>query len=441
MIQLIPRVQVNIGFASAEDFWSVNDGGVGSKLSSTFGPHIARIPLPWAATVRNLTVMSHDVRTQAIVTTLLKNNSLTALTATLPDNSDGPVQDLANDVSFAALDDFSYRTTNAIGNPSPGDLVGWSVEVESQGNVFGVSPTWGRHAVGTGGQAGALGNGFWTTFDSAAGYSRSSSYSISAVDGTLTHLAMKCYGTPPPVGSSWIGFYILTPAGGSVGVRQDGSPGTVDTRCVIDSTTPLDAQGLAGAVATFSLPIAKGDHVEVAYYRTGALGDFEPNIGVGVGFVPDEDGMFMLTGGSNNSIGYPTGYVWILNRQDETDESLAMAPIGPSGMVARGIYVERGAPGTGSSFVNTVRRNGVNTAISVTLSDAETSGAIDDLYVPYLDGGTIDIQSLGVNSPSSSSRLYWGLKASLPNVGPPEPVGVIGPHIWVDFNRRQPGSP
>ncbi len=427
MIQVLPRVQQNISFATTTDYWSVNDGGVGTKLSSTFGPHIARIPLPWATTIRNLILISHDATSRGdIAVALMKNNVASGMGATLPGASDGPVSDTVNAISFAALDDFSYR---AIGTSRtfPGNTIAWSVDADQAGNVFGVSASWGGYAANQGGQAGALGNGFWQSYDHAAGYARSTSYSICATPGNLTKLVAKTYeALPVPVGSSWVAYIILN------GVRQDGSGGSVDTRCTITA-------GNYTGSATFVLPLVKGDHVEVAFYRTGATSGSEPNVAVGIGFIPTTDGMFMLTGGSNDVIGDPTGYRWIQSAQNLTDETLAMAPIGPSGLITRGIYIERLAPGGGNKFVHTVRRNGANTPITVTLEDSETSGLIDNLYQPYTNGGTIDISSTAIGGNQGTSRMYWGLEVSVLDAGPPAVgLGVIGPHQRIVFPRTQP---
>lgn len=434
MIQLIPRVQNHISLGSNTTYWQVNSGTLDD--SATSGPNIARIPLPWAATVRNLALYSRDTtRTMSIAATLMKNMVATSLAGTLPSAANGPVHVPGIDVSFAALDDFSYRAVTSLSASAPGNTIGWCVEVESQGNIFGVDAAigGGGYPANQGGQAGALGNGFWQAYDHAAGYSRSSTYSICATPGDLTTIAWKCYhlsGTPIPIpgGSSWIIYIILN------GVRQDGAGATVDTR----TTIPAGSVDGDSGIGTFTLPLVKGDHVEVAAYRTGATsGAGEPIFGVGLGFMPTTDGYFMLTGGSNSIVASPgLGYVWVRAEQGVTD-GRALAPTGPSGLIARGMYIERGAPGLGNTIVTTLRRNEGPTSISVTLTDAETSGVIDGQFTAYVDDDLIDIKS---DSPVDS-RLYWGLEASMVDVGPPEPAGVIGPHIWIDFNRTQPGSP
>ncbi len=422
MIQLIPRVRINVSYATATDYWSVNDGS--GTLSSTFGANVARIPLPWPTTVRNLLAISRDVaRGGDAAFALLKNNSPSALAVTLPAASDGPVADLVNAVSFAALDDFSYRVV-ATSVGFPGNTFGVSFEAESAGNIFGIAAVGGSASVGFGGVGGALGNGRFESYDNSLPTTRSNTYSICYVPGNLTRLAMKSFGTGYS-GGSWIGHYILN------GVVQDGSDGTVDTRCEL-----LD--GDATALASFVLPLIKGDHVDAAYYRTGTFAAFElANIAIGVGFVPTIPGRFMLTGGSNNIVGTPTGYVWVTAEQSVTDEGLALAPIGPSGLRARGLYIERGSPGPGETFVHTLRHNEGPTAHTVTLADEETSGLIEEVAEDFAYLDTISMQSIASAGANASSRLHWGLEASIAGVGP-SGAAVIGPHQRIVFPRTQP---
>ncbi len=427
MIQVLPRVQQHISYGAGTTYWTVNDGGLDDGVFST----PSRIPLPWPVTLRNLTLLSYDsTRSQDIAVAVMKNNVATDLTGILPSAENGPIVVPGIDVAYAALDDFGYRTLTGLAADAPGNLIGWSVDAVSQGNIFGVHPAIGNFGVGTGSIAGALGNGIFQSYDIAIGPTRSSSYSICAVPGRLTHLALKGYGAS--TGGSWVGYYIVDD------IAQDGTGGTVDTRCEL-----LD--GSSGVVATFSRPLAIGDHVDVAIYRTGSGSGFEiAHVGVGVGFVPSIAGRFMLTGGSNQVVGADTAYVWMLSRQEESDETLALAPIGPSGLVAHGLYVERGAPGPDDSFINTLRKNQNSTALTATLEDDETSGLIDNLDVVFAGGDTIDMQSIASAGADSNSRLHWGLDVGVADDVTTGQVGVIGPHIFVIFPRTQPddlGSP
>ncbi len=408
MKQLIPRVQNHVSYGAANTYWQVNSGTLDD--SATFGPVVSLIPVPWATTVRNLSLLSYDTtRPYDIVATLRKNNVDTALTGTLLASENGPVHIPGIDISYAQFDDFSYHASTPFAGPPLGQTIGWCVEAESVGNIFGVSGGGGSSClVGSGNMAGALGNGFWNSYVHGVS-TQASSYSICATPGTLTTVVVKGYASiftpniPIPGGSSYIVLILLN------GVVQDGSGGTVDTR----TTIPAGFDVGSTVVGTFSLPLVKGDHVDIAYYRTGANAAYEePAFGIGIGFMPTTDGYFMLTGGSNNVVYSPgLGYVWIRAEQNVTVEGLAQAPLGPAGLTARGLYVERGGGGSGPTYtrITTLRRTGVSTPIVVTLLDFATSGFVEGFAEVFTTDDLISLES----DTQVDARLRWGLEASI----------------------------
>lgn len=393
MKQLIPRVQVGLSGTTS------HFPALGVATIDFFTNH--RAPMPWAVTARNLVMTSGDTaRAGAITQTLQKNAVDTALLATLPALSSGPVSNTIDEVTFAQFDDCRWKFVNAAGSaPFGGNMLGYCVELESQGNVYGIGANiFGSVPVGVGGIGGALGNGFWNTYDHATWGGYSTGYSICSTPGTLTHLAIRTYSTPPPIGEGWIAFYRVD------GIIQDGSGGTVDTRCVIVGDGSTDR-----AVSTFSLPIVPPNRVEVLYYRTGGAHPFtlDNHIGAGVGFVPTIAGAHMLTGGSNTLLALP-GFVWPLSRQSETDETLAQAPIGPGGFRATGLYIEAPTPGPnpGDQITRWLRNTGVDTPILVVMTNLETSGLITGQAVDFVSGNFISMNQRGTGDGTS---LYWGL--------------------------------
>lgn len=420
MKQLIPRVISNLD--GGGQYWAVKSGG--NMLSSTFGANIARTPMPWAATARDLVIYSRDTVPSDLTLTVLKNGIATALTVTLPAGTTGPVYCTGVDVDFAQFDDIGYRVVAA---GSPPGTIGVCLEVESEGNVFGVTPLFGVLNNNQGNVSGALGNGVPGPYTHPTAV-MSGSHSICAVAGAVTTLVMANFNTPVPSGSTWTAYLLVE------GVIQDGSGGTVDTRCVMtDADHPY-------AVATFSLPVALGQRVDVAYYRTGAASDNGPTIAIGIGFVPDDDGWFMLCGGSHSDvISKPTSYRWPYVFSPLTTEPLALAPIGPSGLIARGLFIERsGGPGPGESLVHTLRRNEANTTIAVTLRDAEVTGLLANQFLQYVQGDLMSLRA-DASADAASLSLWWGLSASIAGVGPSvSSTAVIGPHIWIVFYRTQP---
>lgn len=417
MKQAIVHTQTLIASGNATTYFPVlgSPGLLGGDSTS-------RTPVPWALTVRNLVFISRDpARVQSVTVTLMKNGSPTLLSVTLPAGFDGPVSMTTVDVDYSRFDDINLRFQ---ADDTGGFIGAFSLEIESAGNVYGICNRFSSGVdAGEGAQGGALGNGTQSTYVSAT---ESNSYSICSVAGTVTTIVAKCYSGAPAVGSSWIGLIRLN------GVEQDGSGGTIDTRCEI-------VAGQTTAVATISLPLTPGQHVELVYYRTGAslAGASSGHVALSIGFQPDEPGWYMLTGGSNNTLTQP-GYVWMRSEQNETDENLALAPIGLSGIVARGLYLECSPPGpTDADQVTFVlRRSQTDTDITVLVSGLAESGSSLAALERFGNGDTIDIAMVITAGTPSVERLYWGVALS-----PIADDAVIGPLAWVHWPRRLPGSP
>lgn len=411
------RVQTLVSFGSG----TTNFPLIGvSGLSGTGTTE--RVPMPWPAVMRNLVLYSGDTaRAMDCTLTLMKEGVATALEVTLDSAATTPVTLQGVDVSFATLEDCALRF--ATSGASGGNTFAWCIEIESAGNIYGI-PNFASSALiaDTGAYGGALGNGFQQSYVAPA--AQSTSYSITAVAGTITTLVMRCYSGAPPGGESWLGFVRINE------VIQDGSGGTVDTRCTITS-------GNTTASVSFVLPITPPDRVELVYVKLGGsqAGAFSGHVGFGIGFVPAQSGHFMLTGGSNQTLTHP-GYVWPLSAQNETDELLAQAPVGPGGFTVRGLYIEAPAPGSDpdDQVTRWLRKSGVSTAITVVLTHLQTSGLIAGVNVRFIEGDYVSIfqNATGGSSPDSS-RLYWGLAFA-----PVTDGGIIGPLAWIHWPRRLP---
>ncbi len=426
MKQLLPRVQQLIGYPTGITRWPV----MGAWDIPLEGFSTTRCPMPWAATFRNLVLSSHDTtRTSDITQTLCKNNVLTSLTATLPIAENGPVIDDAHSVSFAQYDDCEWEFGANVGT---GRTVGWCVEVESQGNIFGIGAHifGGPVAVNDGGIGGCFGNGFWQTYTPVAfpnPTDLSTTYSICSVAGTVRRIVMVTYATPPGTGASWIARIRKN------GVIQDGTGGTVDTTCEMVGNGSRDR-----AVASVNCHFDVGDIGEVLYTRTGAQHDYEVagQIAVGIGFIPDHGGHFMMTGGANQALVDP-GYVWTMSAQEESDETLAWAPIGPGGLVVRGLAIRGAAPGTDidDEVTNAVRKNGADTDIAVIRRHLEETGLLANQRVGFAEGDFISLSNIGTGgSDPDASFVYWGLDVAITEAD----LGIIGPLAWVHWPRRLP---
>src|SRR5687767_8523681 len=112
MKQILPRVIRSVEYAGA--YFAAMSGG--SQESNTFGSSVARVPMPWAATVRNLVVYTRDSLPNDLIVTVLKNLADTALTVTLPAGTTGPVYATGIEVEFAQFDDIAYKAVTSGGS-------------------------------------------------------------------------------------------------------------------------------------------------------------------------------------------------------------------------------------------------------------------------------------------------------------------------------------
>lgn len=65
------------------------------------------------------------------------------------------------------------------------------------------------------------------------------------------------------------------------------------------------------------------------------------------------------------------------------------------------------APGAGTSFTYTVRKNAVDTALSITISDTATTGSDTTNTIQFNPGDTMDIKITPTGTPSAATYPYW----------------------------------
>jgi hypothetical protein len=377
-----------------------------------------RIPVPVPIVVTSITISCKEVRTCTLVARVLKDGVDTDMVVTLGP-SDEQLTFSSTSVSFSALDDICYKFTNDVGGlmAFPGVSVGMCLGyTQASGiQVFGVVPDAGSKNPDFGYIGGALGNGSWQTDRESLSVARSNTYSISALAGNITHLAMKDFRPDDPGTGTWTGRIKLNT------IVQDGAGGTVDTTALMTGTDHT-------ALATFSRSLVVEDDVDVTVYRgTTATPDFQPaNVGVGIGFTPTTAGAFMNVGGSADSISATvTAWKWNRSKQTATPEGIHEAPIGPGGVRATALYVRRsGAPGVGSSYVHTLRQSGADTSLTVTVADAADDGLVT-ANVDYPAASYISLQSAPVGSPLARA-LHWGVALISDSVSTPPGSEVPG---------------
>lgn len=70
------------------------------------------------------------------------------------------------------------------------------------------------------------------------------------------------------------------------------------------------------------------------------------------------------------------------------------------------------APGASTSFTFTVRKNQIDTTLSVVISGASTTGTLKGNPISYVAGDTISISCTPNNTPTAPSTTNWSLQAS-----------------------------
>lgn len=420
MRQILPRIQNPVLYATSAESWAV--AGAGNPLSSTFGANAALVPLPWNATFRNIALYCQDPsRVTALTQTFRRNTGLTGLTVTLPVGQ--PYATATTDIACNQLDYVDYRLTGAA-TGFPGYIAAFSIEHDGPGNFFGLSTGTGSFPVGAGWLGGAFGNGSGQGYPSGARPTFSNTTSICSVPGTVTAIALGDISGLADAGGSWMAFLVKN------GIPQDGSGGTVDTR-----VTLLDSLAGRRIVGTFALPVVPKDFVDVVLVRqTTARAFAVVHVGTGIGFVPDDDGWFMVTGGNNIFVpGSGTvSYGWT-GASGQTSEPVGTVPIGPVSVTIRGLYSLHGflpsgnGPGAGETITDTVLQGtadpyapGTPTAVTTTIADLDGSGEISGLSVSFPPGSSATIRT----TPSAGAFLlnyHWGLALTFAGVGPTPP--------------------
>lgn len=421
--QAIPRVIPFLAFGSASQAFGFSDGIVFSG---------AVHPIPIAGTVKSLAVRKDDFIPagdlgEYSLVQVYKNGVFTGLGLTIHDFDDQVY--IATNVSVAAGNYLHILISSQGAIASPGYTLGVTTVWESlSGMVFGITAFGGSVTAGDHFLGGALGNGIFQN-RSGSSLAVSNTYSICALECWVTRLMLQRYSTNS--GGAWVGRLIVDE------ILQDGSPGTVDTTVTIDDTDDDTA------FFDFLLPLTKQQRVDCIVTRTGtSVGFAGAHIGVGVAVVPMNDGEFMFTGGSNDTVvGNDTSWKWNHSRQAAVGESLHTAPSGPSKFTVTGMYVDHD-PGGSGTFTDTLQKNGDDTDLATAITAPDSSG-FDTGTAVYLAGNTITIKSTGLDVAETGARLHWGIGATtvdidIPVPPPMLPQGNIGPIAWLKTARRQP---
>lgn len=414
MIQPFPKVISFVGYGDAHQEVGILDGNTSGVLPGKYAP------MAFAGDVRSLTIY-RALGLPEVKVGVYINNVSTGLEVTLPSGATQAF--IQGHGVYGPGDLVTYKIATTL-QFFPGFDMGMCVELEPIANhalCFTVTATSGGGAFLANHYAGALGNGFWAE--------NRSSQSINALTGSVTRLALRRF--THNTGGSWRAWIEVGPAG-TTPVLQDGTGGTIDTLVEL-----LDTDGADVAIRDFILPCVPTEYVNVVLLRVGSEPTFAvEQIGVGVGFVPDTPGQFMLVGGSNDTIWTDnlTSWKWNHSRQLGDVIEKHTAPVGRRRMSVSAMYVEHTSfPGVGKTFTDTLLKNGAPTNIAVVVSGPATRFGQDVGKAAYGPKDLITIE-LTRTSGSDTGAFYWAIGMEVSEL----PRGNIGPIAWLDSTRVQP---
>jgi hypothetical protein len=400
MKQIILKDSYDLGWGAGDQRVAIFNGSADSPVFTTFGPDSPKCLVPLAGTFSNLTIYSPAGAHPNYTATLYKNGVATSMVASIT-SADDTATDATHTVSVVAGDDIHLVVNVSPPGSGTGYPLNTSIQFEGAKNFYPSDVPTGSIATTNELQCGALGNGYFNTFQNSS--QLSTGYSICSVAGTIDGLAIKSYAGAPGAGT-WT-LYI-----NKNNVLQDGTGGTVNTACVLTGAS-------TSATSTFTLPIALGDHVEFYVKRSGINAPFAlAQFGVACIFNPTTPNLYMATGGSNdaNVAAGSTDYKWMRSQQAIAIESISKCPVGVSGFTVSGLYIELPiAPGPGKNVVLTLQKSGVATAATVTISGTNAKGNITGLNIPFGPEDYIDLKIVYDSGASTLIGLWWGLSGEV----------------------------
>jgi hypothetical protein len=322
--------------------------------------------------------------------TIQKNGSNTALAITIA-NTATTGNITGTDVSFVAGDTCGLVVTES-GTPTAATITQSAIEVDTATDglyIHGYS-TQADSAEEELGPLGGSNPGWTDTGD----FNRQQ---LIGVDGTITTLMCR-ERTAPGAGNSRTYFFKKN------GVNQDGSGGTPDTRVVISGT---DQQASAG----FSLSVVAGDTISLAKSTSGSPAASTWNCGT-LAFQPTNPlaYQFSCSLSGADTTGTRFGRPMIAGRLEgfgTPEASHQFIGHGSRDMRIDGIRAALpSSPSSGKSWTWTLRKNGADTGITVTIADTNTTGSMSGSAVTITSGDLWDIEVTATNNPSAATSVH-----------------------------------
>ena len=225
-----------------------------------------------------------------------------------------------------------------------------------------------------------------------------------------------------PAGETEPRYWILFPSPGTIKnlyVKQASAPGGTKTvtwtvrKNLVNTTVAVAITGAnkTGNSGANSFTVAAGDVVTLK--MAAVSGTVAPGlVNIGLTFVADTDGDIPVASGSGGTFSASAATKIGFAENTPTMTPLAL-PVSDwqrcDVFTLSDFYVKvTTAPGAGKQWVITIQKNGVDTALTVTISGAAVSGNFTASSVDFVDGDTVSIVMTPSGTPAST---YFGYGA------------------------------
>lgn len=376
MIAFIYGSDTKLPSTSATNYAPISQHGSGNTWSAT--ESAVYQPIPHDLTLDQLRIRSVNAPTtgKSYAFTVMKNGVATALTCTLS-GSNTTASDLTDSVSFSAGDTISLQSVPS-GTPASLGAVHWSIRQQAPGKFAAFTGTGNGQPAGT----------FYCLPNSAQG------------NGIAAESSLQ---VPSPLAGTLQNLYVVL----------DASPGTSKTwtfnlrvNASTGPTVAISGANTSGNDTSNTSAVSAGDLVSVQGVPTNSPNNIRAGIGYSV--VPTTDGQSWMMLGWNTSpssavtnYNYPNGRAAWSSAEDVQDSQYP-APA----MTLQAMYVaDSTAPGSGAHYTFTVNQGGSATALTVTVSNTNTSGNITGQSVTVNAGDLLDISHSQTGSNASFDRV------------------------------------
>lgn len=379
MIQILPFVSSNQpGVSGLTEYQDILSG----LNTAPQGDGATRAVIATAGTLRNLDVEldTPPGAGDSYTFTLRLNGADTGITGSIA-NSATTLRVTGVDVAVVPGDYVNLKVVSSGSPAASGDIWG-SIEFESTNTAESLyGGTIGLESSGSTRYEGVL------RCTQTPSTTPEVARSVMPCSGTFT--AMYSRADSAPGGGDGVTLYI-----NKNGVRQDGTGGTVNTTLSMIAT--------AAANTTFTLPVVAGDllYLEIVGAAFGGI----KYRSVGYRFVADTDGQSMIGSTrmalSNSAVARYFPVPSFLNAADgeSTDGTATRGKPGISGFSIGSMSVKlETAPGGSLTRTFTLRRNGTDTGLTLTITGAGTTGSAS-FQVDYADGDTFNLKQVASTS-------------------------------------------